>query len=69
VDILVMSNSGKILYSSNVFLADRKLLDELMDIMNINRIDFTPSIEIPKNIPPNPKIEITKSEIINDKMF
>ncbi|MEK6264868.1 MAG: HAMP domain-containing histidine kinase [Clostridium sp.] len=67
-DILVMSASGENLYSSNVFLADRKLLDELMDIMNINRESFTPPIADHKNLPPNPKIEITKSEIINDKI-
>ncbi|MBK5242698.1 hypothetical protein [Clostridium sp.] len=65
-----MSDSGENLYSTNVFLADRKLLDELMDIMNImniNRLDFTPPISDHKILPPTPTIEITKSEKVNDR--
>ncbi|MFA9423533.1 MAG: ATP-binding protein [Sedimentibacter sp.] len=67
VDILVMSSTGDMLYASNVFLNDKRLLDELMGLMDINKISFNQAEEPPLNVHPNPKIEITKSEIIDDK--
>ncbi|GAA0180057.1 HAMP domain-containing sensor histidine kinase [Clostridium sediminicola] len=66
-DILILDNRGDIVYESNIFMADKKLLNKLMDIMNINGGEFNPTIQKPKNAPPNPKIEIRKIEMINHK--
>lgn len=66
-DILILDNTGKSVYESNIFMADKKLLNKLMDIMNIKGGEFNPTIQKPKNAPPNPKIEITKIEMIDHK--
>ncbi|SHH33616.1 sensor histidine kinase [Clostridium grantii] len=69
VDILVMGSTGDVLYASNSFLADKRLLDELMNLMSINMTNFAPVTQTPINIhpAPSPKNQITKSEKIDDK--